>query len=45
MCFLLRFCCRCGGEPTIISCAGCYGDDEAVLKWTKVGNEVSYSKF
>ncbi|XP_076315442.1 uncharacterized protein LOC143227975 [Tachypleus tridentatus] len=35
-CLLLT---QCEEGPTIISCAGCYGDDEAVLKWTKEGTE------
>ncbi|XP_013412235.1 uncharacterized protein LOC106174987 isoform X2 [Lingula anatina] len=30
---------RCSGEPVIVSCAGCYGDDESVLKWTKEEGE------
>lgn len=29
----------CNEEPIIISCAGYYGDDEAVLKWNKEGEE------
>ena len=29
------------GIPTIISCAGCYGDDESVLQWIRKPQEVS----
>ncbi len=32
--------CRCRQEAHIISCAGGYGDDEAVLKWKKEYDEV-----
>lgn len=34
---------RSGGEDVVISCAGCYSDDEPVLKWRKEANEVGLS--
>lgn len=27
-------------QTVIVSCAGCQGDDEAILKWTKDPDEV-----
>ncbi|CAH1785700.1 unnamed protein product [Owenia fusiformis] len=30
---------KCKEEPIIVSCAGCYGDDESILKWTREPNE------
>lgn len=32
---------RCCDEQAILSFSGCYGDDEAVLKWKKEAEEVS----
>ena len=31
---------RVNDEPVIVSCAGCYGDEEAVLKWRREPDEV-----
>ncbi|XP_041370358.1 uncharacterized protein LOC121384163 isoform X2 [Gigantopelta aegis] len=33
----------CNNEPLILSLAGCYGDDEAVLKWKKEPNEMLWT--
>jgi hypothetical protein len=34
--------CRCGSQDVVVTCAGDYGDEEGVLRWTKEEKTVKY---